>query len=302
MAQFHAFDTEAQKSIRVPIDERNVEKGLIKVKRSTSELIRQLLNRGVSVEAELYDFVMDDAMELANEVITRTKVAKNELLATGKVSIKENGIDAEVDYGVPAGNLALTLDLGEGATKPADEQLNDIIDTASEAGVTINGIVTSRATISKMRKNTAIQKAVNGASMVGTLLTRSDIDAFLESEYGINRIITNDLSYSAPYTVGSDGRPIVHQKRYYPEARITFFGTGNGMELGRGLWGVPPEEQIGQLSGKTSTSSNNQYVWMHQWSEDDPAVVWMKASALFMPVLYNPNSLYVAEVTETPGA
>jgi hypothetical protein len=94
----------------------------------------------------------------------------------------------------------------------------------------------------------------------------------------------------------------VHQKRYYPEARITFFGTGNGMELGRGLWGVPPEEQIGQLSGRTSTSSNSQYVWMHQWSEDDPAVVWMKASALFMPVLYNPNSLYVAEVTETPGA
>ena len=42
MAQFHAFDVPAQKSIPAPIDEHNVEKGLIKVKRSTTELLRQL--------------------------------------------------------------------------------------------------------------------------------------------------------------------------------------------------------------------------------------------------------------------
>ncbi len=35
MAQFHAFDTVAQKSVRAPIDQRNIEKGLIKVKRNT---------------------------------------------------------------------------------------------------------------------------------------------------------------------------------------------------------------------------------------------------------------------------
>ena len=32
MAQFHAFDTESQKTFRIPIDTHNVEKGLIKVK------------------------------------------------------------------------------------------------------------------------------------------------------------------------------------------------------------------------------------------------------------------------------
>jgi hypothetical protein len=30
-------------------------------------------------------------------------------------------------------------------------------------------------------------------------------------------------------------------------------------------------------------------------------VLWTKASALFMPVLYNPNSLFVATATETTG-
>ena len=32
MAQFHAFDTESQQTVRVPVDTHNIEKGLIKVK------------------------------------------------------------------------------------------------------------------------------------------------------------------------------------------------------------------------------------------------------------------------------
>ena len=58
MAQFHAFDTIAQKAERAPIDERNIEKGLIKVKRNTSELLRQLILRGISNEEELYRLVL----------------------------------------------------------------------------------------------------------------------------------------------------------------------------------------------------------------------------------------------------
>ena len=37
MAQFHAFDTESQTTLRVPIDHHNIEKGLIKVKINQSE-------------------------------------------------------------------------------------------------------------------------------------------------------------------------------------------------------------------------------------------------------------------------
>ena len=33
-----------------------------------------------------------------------------------------------------------------------------------------------------------------------------------------------------------------------------------------------------------------------QWMETDPAVLWTKASGLFIPVLYNPNSLFIATV------
>ena len=115
MAQFHAFDTIAQKSERAPIDEHNIEKGLIKVKRNTSELLRQLMGRGVNVESQLYDYVTDDNAALADQVVTAAKVARAELLATGQVTIKENNLDLTVDYGVPAANTAYTLNLNVAA-------------------------------------------------------------------------------------------------------------------------------------------------------------------------------------------
>ena len=302
MAQFHAFDTVAQKSVRAPIDQRNIEKGLIKVKRNTSELLYELQGRGVTTERALYDYVMEDINTLADEVITRTKVAKNELLATGKVTISENDVDLTVDYGVPAENLALEVDFGKGANKSVPDQLQDIVDMAADKGVTINGMVCARSTLSKMRQNVAIQKAINGMYMEGVLVTQAALISFLESEYGITRVVINDQSYSTPWGIGADGRPVTHSTRYFPKDKISFFGTGNGMRLGSGLWGIPPEEQIARFGVETGSSALNPYVYVTQWAEKDPAVVWTKASGLFMPVLFNPYSLYVASVTETAGA
>ena len=299
MAQFHAFDTVAQKSVRAPIDQRNIEKGLIKVKRNTSELLYELQNRGVNTEAGLYDYVMNDINTLTDEVVTRTKVAKNELMATGQVTIAENDLTATVDYGVPQANLSLTLDFGEGAQTDIPSQIQAIIDRAADAGVEINGMLCSRSTLTKLRQNAAIQKAINGTSGEGMLVGAQALRSYLDVEFGITTVITNDQSYSAPWTMGANGRPVTHQKRYFPKNKVSFFGTGNGMRLGTGLWGIPPEEQIARFE-QVAPAGGNPYVYVTQWAEKDPAVVWTKASALFMPVLFNPNRLYVASVTETP--
>lgn len=127
MAHFHGFDTEANQTFRVPVDTRNVEKGLIKVKLNQSERMRELMRSGVRQDA-MYDYVLRDGVRLADQVVTRTKVAKNELLATGKVTIKENNLDLTVDYGVTAEQTALELDLSVDADIPA--QLQQIVDRA----------------------------------------------------------------------------------------------------------------------------------------------------------------------------
>lgn len=298
MAQFHGFDTEAQQTYRIPIDTHNVEKGLIKVKINQSERMRALLRSGVQND-DLYDYVLNDGIRLADQVVTRSKVAKNELLATGQVTIKENNLDLTVDYGVPAANKNLTLDFGAGATESVDTQLEGIVSTALSAGVTLTGMTTSRAMLNKLRKNAAIQRAVNGTNMVGQLVSNADLRAYLSEEFGLNDIRVNDLTYAVP-AADVNGRPHQTMQRYFPENKISFYGANSNGKLGDGLWGDPPETDVQQLLD-VQGSSESPFVFITQWAEKDPAVLWTKASALFMPVLYVPNNLFIANATETPS-
>lgn len=300
MAQFHGYDTEAQKTFRIPVDTHNIEKGLIKVKMNQSERLRELTRSGVRGDQNIYDYVMNDGLRLAEQVVTRTKVAKNELLATGKITIKENDLDLTVDYGVPAANLAKTIDFGAGAATDVPTQLQTLIDGAAAVGVTLTGMVLPRAVLTKFRQNAAIQTAINGVAGAGALVRNADLNAYLDEEFGIDTVITNDLTYAIPNGF-ANGRPAVTQKRYFPNNKISFFGTNNSGRIGTGLWGDPPELDAANAFGRVNTSSASPYVYISQWAGEDPAVLWTKASALFMPVLYNPNALYVASVTETTG-
>lgn len=295
MAQFHAFDTESQKTFRVPVDTRNIEKGLVKVKIDQSERMRALLRSGVKEDA-LYDYVIRDGARLAEQVITRSKVAKNELMATGKITIKENNLNLSPDYGVTADQTSFELNLSPDANIPA--QLQAIVDAALAKGVTLTGFETSRKNITKMRNNAAMQKAINGNIGAGALLSSNALAGYLETEFGMSRIVTNDLTYGAEADIGADGRPIIKTARYFPENKISFFATNPGGLLGTVAWGDPPEATAGNLSIAT-TSGESPYVYIKQWLEDDPDVLWTKASALFIPILYSPSSLWIATVVDS---
>lgn len=302
MAQFHGFDTESKTTFRVPIDNHNIEKGLIKVKINQSERLRTLIKSGVQGDQALYDYVLNDGIRLADQVITRTKVAKNELMATGSVTIKENDLDLTVDYGVPAANKAHTIDVGVGASTDLLSQIQTIIDAAEAKGVVITGMMTSKAVLTKMRKNGELQKAIYGNISAGSLVRTGDFNDFINEEFGIGTIVTNDLTYGKSAAIdASTGRPSISTARYYPQNKITFFCANPAGRLGVGLWGDPPEaDNYGLLN--VGGSGVSPYVYITQWMEKDPAVLWTKASSLFMPVLYNPNSLFIATVSETPAA
>lgn len=297
MAKFHAFDTEAQKTVRVPIDVHNIEKGLIKVKIDQSERMRALARN--ATDDTVFKSILNDGMRLADQVFTRSKVAKNEMLATGKVTIKENNINVTVDYGVDPTHLNLTFNVNEGADVPA--QLQTIIDSALSAGVTITGMLCSRTLLTKLRKNEAIQKEINGNYGVGALVRRTALEDYLNEEFGISEIVTNDLTYGKDYKISkSTNRPTTETAYYYPRNKVTFFARINGRQLGTGLWGNPPEVDA-DADLRARPANEIPYVYVSQYAEKDPVVTWTKASALYMPVLFNPDSLWVANVTDTEG-
>lgn len=296
MAQFHAFDTEANKTIRVPVDTHNIKKALIKVKIDQSELLQEYIDNGVQGDQALKDYVLNDGIRLADQVFTRSKVAKAEMLATGKITIKENNLDLPVDYGVPVSQTTIELDLSTEAD--ISGQIQSIIDMAADVGVTLTGFITSRKNITKMRKNASLQKEINGNIAAGVLISQAALAAHFEQEFGLSRIVTHDLTYGADAKIGNDGRPVITKKRYFPDNKITFFSTNPAGYVGTGLWGDPPEVRLGGFY-PVNASGVAPYVYVTQKMEWDPAVLWTKASGLFMPLLYDPNSLWPVTVVDS---
>ena len=280
-AMVHAFDTEAAIGVRPSFEKVTVEKLLIKEKINQSERLDQLLKRGVR-ESRLVDYVYDDMNRLANNVKTRTEIAKMEVMATGKMTIKENGLDMEIPYGV---NKKKDL---SGWDDPNHDILSDIeemVAMAVDAGYAVNAILTSTKMISYMRKNTGIANAINGVNGA-RIVTKAQIDTVLNELYGIATVRVNDASYGIP-TADNKGRTAV---RFFPENVFTLYVEGIGGKVGSGLWGVTPEES---RQGAFTDVNYKQFITISQWETPDPVAEWTKASGVFIPVLPNPFAMVI---------
>lgn len=285
-AMVHAFDTEAAIGVRPSIEKLSTEKLLIKEKINQSERLAQLLSKGVS-ESRLVDYVYDDMNRLANNVKTRTEIAKMEVMATGKMTIKENGLNMTIPYGV---NKTQELSGWDDESHDILGDIESMVQKAVDAGYAVNAILTSTKMISYMRKNTGIANAINGVNGA-RIVTKAQIDTMLNELYGIVTVRVNDASYGVP-TSDNKGRTAV---RFFPENVFTLYIEGIGGKVGAGLWGVTPEEL---RQGAFTDVNNKQFITISQWETPDPVAEWTKASGVFIPVLPNPFAMVIG--THTP--
>lgn len=297
MAYYHAMDAETRKATRVPIDTRNIEKGKIAVKLDQSERMRALERAGLRREdPQFREGVQRDAINLVQQVVTRSKIAKYELLATGKVTIQENNLNLTVDFGVPADQNGFTMDLNSGADVSAE--IEAIVSAAREKGVQLTGMMCSNRVYSTLRRNQTLRSVINNPVNYGAIISTAALYDYFSSEFGFTQILTSDMVYALDGGVDTTtGRPVRTMKRAFPEDRISFFAANPAGRVGTGLWGVPGEADLDGYGARVSTSGESPYVYLTQWAEKDPPILWTKASALFMPVLYLPSSLWISTVT-----
>ena len=289
IAPIHALDTEAHIASRRVLERVTVEKLLIKDKINQSEQMQLARENGVFDDDALVEYIFDDWARLAENVICRTEAAKMEVLSSGKMTINENGIKMSVDFGVPIANTAHTVDAST-ADKNVLAQIQAVVDAAKDKGMAITGMVTSSAVIGKLLANTGISTAVHGGAASGAMVTRTQLRTLFNELFGFSDIRENDARYNVEDKTGKKTTA-----RYFPQNKISFVASYNGLQgFGSGLWGVTPEELA---QGPWTAKSAEQYVTLTQWQEPDPVAVWSKASALFIPVLPNPEGLFVATVT-----
>jgi len=291
-AMVHAFDTEAHLGKRPTAEKVTIEKLLIKEKINQSERVQLLKDKGVAGTESLLQYIFNDAGHLAENVKTRTEVAKMEVLATGKMTVKENNLDFAVEYGVTNDNrFTLSWDdtdhdiLGD---------IQGIMDYAHSIGKNPTRAKTSSSILMKMRKNNNIQKAIGGIYMAGVMPTLTQINALMMEDFGF-AITINDAVYAYE---GADGKKT--SARYFDRNTFSLYTVGVNGAIGTGLWGVTPEENA---QGPWIAKSAQQFITISQWATPDPVATWTKASGVFIPVLPDPNGLFIATVSQdTLGA
>lgn len=278
VAFVHALDTEAEIGTRPGFEKVLTEKLFIKRKINQSERLRQAIENGVPDNEALKNFVFDDAANLFESVVARANVMKGQFLSTGAVKVKENHVDLNIDYGVPA---TAKVTLTNWATPEADimGDIQKMVTVAEDNGYVVNKAITSLKMINYMRNNTAMQTAVLGAANK-RLLTKQELANLLMQEYAIT-IDRCDEKFRFRKADGS-----LKTGRYFKEDVFTLYEADANGSFGTGLWGVTPEElEYRQFIQE----ENRSFVTLSMWATQDPVAVWTKASGMFVPVAPKAN-------------
>lgn len=287
----HALDTEAHIGTRPTFEKVLTEKLFIKEKINQSEQLQMYITNGVPDDDGLIKWVFDDMGRLAESVVTRTKIAKGQLMSRGIMKIKENNLDMVIDFGIPDEQKMTFGDWSD----PEYDIFSDIqraIKILKDQGKIANRMLTSDTQVQRMRKNKSMQIAIYGAINVGKLVTLAELQRMLQEEFGV-QFVTCDQMFAY---IKSNGSRV--SQRYFDEDKVTFYTAGISGDVGIGLWGPTPEEA--EYTAFLE-ALEKMFVTVTMWSTQDPVAKWTKASGMFIPVLPDPYGIVIATVVTSSG-
>ena len=178
----HALDTEAHIGTRPTFEKVLTEKLFIKEKINQSEQIQMYITNGVPDDDGLIKWVFDDMGRLSDSVVTRTKIAKGNLMSTGIMKIKENNLDMTIDFGIPAEQK---INFGDWSDPEYDifSDIQKAVKILKDQGKIANRMLTSDTQVQRMRKNKSMQIAIYGSTNVGKLVTMAELQRMLQEEF-----------------------------------------------------------------------------------------------------------------------
>lgn len=277
-AVYRTFDTEAPIGTRPGVVRVSGELPPISRKIRQGEYDRLRLR---NADDEIVNEVFNDAVAMMSSIRARLELARGDVLVNGSVTISENGVTAEVDYGRANGNTVTAAILwSSGSAVP----LTNLI-AWRDAFIAANGeapteIVMATSTFALLQKNTEVRNLVPRGNSAPGLASMEDVNTVVSS-YGLPPI----RLYDAQVNVAGVATRVI------PAAKVVLVGGGG--QLGATLYGVTAEAQ--ELPD-LRTGAAEAGITAVATKTFDPVAVWTKASAIALPVLANPNLSFSATV------
>lgn len=288
-ASIHAFDTETELASREVLQKGAAELALIKRKIAIGEREIIAINnpRMDSEQKALVMGLFKDGDKMVESVQTRIEAMRMELLSSGKINVKENGVSITLDYSVPAGNKK-SFNWSDPKTANPLEDIKTLADAVEDAsGTKPTRILTSSKVLNKILACESVKKAIFGVNF-DKIATRKDLNSLLESME-----LPQVATYNAKYKVqGSNGK--YKTKRYFPENILSMFAEN---ELGETVYGLTAEEieLLGSNKMEEAKMVGNIFVGVEK--EGDPVRRYTKAVATALPTLENGLELGIGTIS-----
>lgn len=297
-AQFRPFDTESPVGARPgfarvrgripPISKKMV-------LMEEENLLADALRRQQTLTPEMEDAIYNDAKNLTRDILDRIEYARGQVLTTGKVTFTNDlGFEvSEIDYGIPGGNFVTTPGAAwsnTGASVPITDMQGWITNTYMPANANKKPAIglTDTATLLNLTLNAQIRSFVVVAGAVGAtlpVLTGAQVSAVLASQ-GLPPLVAVDEVVNI---VG------VGDTRVIPAGRVVFLPQPSDT-FGETTFG-PTAEAIELARSNFLPSASAPGLTGMNMRTFDPVHVWTKVSGLAIPVLKDPNSVMVADVS-----
>lgn len=186
-------------------------------------LQRQFAQIGGTFKERLATAIYNDAEALTRHLQNRLELAWGDLLTDGKVTIQENGVNAEFDFGLPSNHSPNPTVKWSDTTN--SKPLSDLISWAETyrktTGSKPGAIRATQSTISLLQRSKEIINAVHGDQTGKTRANRNELNDLLTSE-GLPAI-TEVESFVAEVD-GTDTRAMPDDRVWFTPAALSDLG------------------------------------------------------------------------------
>lgn len=243
---------------------------------------------GGTVQSILADAIFDDLANLTRYAQNRVELAWGDVLADGVLTINENGVQQQVDYGIPAGQKVTAGTLW--STTATATPLTDLI-AWYDVYVAANGmgpgrILMSLATARNLQKNVSLINAIKGAQTGVTNVTLEEISGLFNA-YGLPPISMADV-YNSSMDVDGVTTAVL------PANKFLFLPDDLGT-LGFTAWGTPTT--VMELNdNNVQVQSAAGLIGIIVRENQPPYVKRTFVDGVVLPVLADPRKILVATV------
>lgn len=278
VASFRSFDAESKIGAAAGLERKVADLAPISLKKRFGEydqLVRSGQNSPESVQAAADRL----ASEVAQSVVRRLIQARGEALVTGGLAINEDGVVANVDFGRRPDHTVDAADAWDSAGSDPIEDLEEWRQAyVDNTGQEPTGIKASPRIVAALQRNENVRAYLG--TTAPALLDRATVNSILVG-YGLPPIeVVNTRVAGLPVL---DGDYLVFTA---DGAGATVYGTT--LEASDPRYRLSDSAIPGLVVGA--------------YAEDDPSIKWIRANAVALPILGNPDLTFAARVLDVSGS